>query len=266
MVKERQIKIMKKGLAAKGPIVMDKTMLKQVELHLENNPESFLAYCARGILYFNYDFEKSVESFSYALSINPFSSDQYYNRGRKFLSLDENEQAFSDLTMAVRLDNRDSWKWHFLGVAFFNLEKYQEAIECFLESIKFHNINGTNNTPPEVEWIWMSYIKLNDYEKAKSILELVTENTPVEKGDTGYKTRILLKKGVITPEEYESTINYESDSHASTSLYGLAQYYQEIENNKIKTLEILERILEIKGSHHAFAYKMAKQDYKILIN
>lgn len=80
-VKERQINIMKAGGATRGPIVMDWDMLKEVEAFLKDHPDSFKAWVARGILYFNEDFEKAIESLSHALAIDPFNGDQYYNRG-----------------------------------------------------------------------------------------------------------------------------------------------------------------------------------------
>ncbi|NYB75283.1 tetratricopeptide repeat protein [Sedimentibacter hydroxybenzoicus DSM 7310] len=266
MVKESQIKIMKEGLATKGPIEMDKDMLKEVEEQLKDNPYDFLAHCARGVLYFNYDFEKAIESFSDALAINPFDSNQYYNRGRKFLSLDKYSQALSDLTVAVRIDDKDSWKWHFLGVAYFGLNRFKDAIDCFFKSIDLHFINKTNNIPPEVEWIWLSYVQLGEFDKANEALKLVDEDTPVQGGDISYKRRILLKRNIISACEFESSINYESDSHAATELYGLANYYQHIEKNQKRVIEILEKILSIKTSHHAFAYKMAKHDYSLLVS
>ena len=97
-VKERQIKIMQEGGATSGPIVMDWDMLKEVDAFLKDHPDSFKAWVARGILYFNEDFEKAIESLSHALAIDPFNGDQYYNRGRKFLSQDRYPQALADLT------------------------------------------------------------------------------------------------------------------------------------------------------------------------
>lgn len=262
MIGDRQKEIMATGGPTKGPIVMDWNLLKDIEQQLETDPDNPILWAARGVLYYHEDFEIAIESFSKVLSIRPFDSNAYYNRGRKFLSQDKFSQALADFTLAVRLDDKDSWKWHFKGVAFFGLERYQEAIECFLQSIAWHKKNGSNNTPPEVEWIWMSYIKLGDTEAAAKILDLVDEDTPCEGGDVSYKKRILLNKGVMSPEAYEAAIDYSEDAGAITEWYGLANYYYHIRKDPAKALGYLEKVLAYETSRHAFAYKQAQEDYE----
>ena len=124
-IQERQLKLMREGGATRGPIVMDEEILKEMEARLAKDPKDFIAWVSRGILYFNEDFEKSIESLSHALALQPFNGDQYYNRGRKFLSQDRYPQALADLTLSTRLDDKDAWKWHFCGVAHYFLEQYE---------------------------------------------------------------------------------------------------------------------------------------------
>ena len=257
MVQERQLNIMRNGLGTRGPIEMDRDMLADVEKKLEKDPNNFILWVSRGILYFNEDFEEAIASFSKALAIDPFNGDQYYNRGRKFLSQDRFPQALADFAISLRLDPNDTWKWHFCGVAYYYLNNFHEAIKCFHKAIDLAEEKGDHMVPPEVDWIWMSYISLGDKENAAKCLEMVDENTPVERGDLMYKKRIMLYKGLVTLEEFSKNIEYDNDKRAITELYGAANYCYHILGNPKMAVEFLDKLLTYTSSRHAFGYKMA---------
>ena len=260
-VKERQIHIMEHGLGARGPIEMDWDMLKTYEAKIEADKNDYKLWNARGILYFNEDFEKAIESFSIALSLNPFGADQYYNRGRKFLSQDRFPQALADFTIATRLDVNDNWKWHFRGVALFFLERYKEAAESFYTGINVALDMGHEMIPPEVDWIWMSYIRMGDYGNAEKCLELVTQDTPVERGDLMYKKRCLLFKGETSFDDFMRDIEYDIPKRAITELYGAAQYCYYLKKDPQTAVMCLDKLLAYPTEHHAFGYKQALLDY-----
>lgn len=262
-VKERQIEIMEKGLAAKGPIDMDWDMLKEVEEKISKDPDNFYNWAARGILYFNEDFEKAIESISHALALQPFNSDQYYNRGRKFLSQDKHVQAMSDFVISTRIDSTDAWKWHFLGVAYFFLDRYHDAIDSFKKSLKLHDINGTNNTPPEVDWIWMSYMRNGEPAKAAESLKLMDSSTDVERGDLMYKKRVLLYKGEMSLKEFDKQVERDYPKRAITELYGAAAYCHYVLKDNLEAVKYLDELLAYDTSHHAFGYKMALEERDI---
>lgn len=256
----RQLEIMEKGLATRGPIVMDWDLLKEVEAKLEKHPDDFTLWVARGVLYFNEDFEKSIESLSNALSLEPFNADQYYNRGRKFLSQDRYTQALSDFVLATRLDDKDAWKWHFLGVAYFFLNRFEEAIASFEKGIEFHEKNNTHNTPPEIDWIWMSYMRMGEAEKAKACLDRISKDTPVERGDLMYLKRVLLYKGEMSLEEFVEAMEIDNPKRAITELYGAAAYCHYVLNDDKQAVKFLNQLLAYEEDRHAFGYKMALQE------
>lgn len=221
---QRQLDIMARGGATRGPIVMDKRILKEVEEKLTKNPKDFIAWVSRGILYFNDDFEQAIISFSNALSLQPFNGDQYYNRGRKFLSEDRFPQALADLTMSTHLDETDAWKWHFRGVAHYFLNQFDEAIECFKRSISLHIKNGTNNTPPERDWIFMSLLHQNKVQEALDSIKDVSPDLPVEKGDLMYLKRCLLYTGQTSLEDFDKNVDRTFAKRIITELYGAVVY------------------------------------------
>ena len=259
-IQERQINIMKSGGATRGPIVMDEEYLKKVEADLEKNPKDFIAWVSRGILYFNDDFDKSIDSLSHALALQPFNADQYYNRGRKYLSQDRYPQALADAILSTRLDDSDAWKWHFRGVAHYFLDQYEEAIECFRRGIEWHIKNGTNNTPPERDWIFMSYLHMGQKDKAMASIADITPDTPVEKGDLMYLKRCLLYNGYTTLEEFDKDVDRSLPKRIITELYGAVVYCHWIIGDDKRAAEYLKEILAVEEDHHAFGYKMALID------
>lgn len=259
-IQERQIKIMEAGGATRGPIVMDEEYLKKAEAAIEKDPKDFVAWVSRGILYFNDDFEKAIESFSQAIAIRPFNGDQYYNRGRKFLSEDRYPQAKADFVLATRLDDSDAWKWHFRGVAHYFLDEFDEAIECFRRSIDWHEKNGTNNTPPERDWIFMSYLHMGQTEKALESISDVRPDLPVERGDLMYLKRLLLYTGQTSIDEFDRNVDRSFAKRIITELYGAVVYCHWISHDDQRAVGYLKEILAVDEDHHAFGYKMAMID------
>ena len=259
-IQERQLKLMREGGATRGPIVMDEEILKEMEARLAKDPKDFIAWVSRGILYFNEDFEKSIESLSHALALQPFNGDQYYNRGRKFLSQDRYPQALADLTLSTRLDDKDAWKWHFCGVAHYFLEQYEQAIECFERGIDCHLKNGTNNTPPERDWIFMAYLHMGEKDKALASIAGITADTPVEKGDLMYLKRCLLYTGQTSIDDFDQDIDRTMAKRIITELYGAVVYCHWIAGDDQRAAGYLKEILAVEEDHHAFGYKMTLQD------
>lgn len=259
-IQERQINIMKAGGGARGPIVMDEEYLRQAEEALAKDPKDFIAWVSRGILYFNEDFDKAIESFSRALALRPFNADQYYNRGRKFLSQDRYPQALADAVMSTHLDQNDAWKWHFRGVAHYFLDQFEEAIECFYRSIDCHKKNGTDNTPPERDWIFMSYLHMGQKDKALASIADITPDLPVEKGDLMYLKRCLLYTGQTSLEDFDRDIDRSLAKRVITELYGAVVYCHWIIGDDKRAAEYLKEILAVDEDHHAFGYKMALID------
>lgn len=259
-IQERQIRIMNEGGATRGPIVMDEALLKDAESRLAKNPKDFIALVSRGILYFNDDFEKAIESFSSALAVRPFNGDQYYNRGRKFLSQDRYPQALADFVLSTRLDDKDAWKWHFRGVAHYFLQQYEEAIDCFYRGIDCHKKNGTNNTPPERDWIFMSYLHMGRKAEALASIADISPDTPVEKGDLMYLKRCLLYTGQTSIDDFEQAVDRSLPKRIITELYGAVVYCHWIIGDDERAVKYLKEILAVDEDHHAFGYKMALID------
>lgn len=176
------------------------------------------------------------------------------------MSEDRYPQALADLVLATRLDDADAWKWHFRGVAHYFLDQFEEAIECFQRGIDWHIKNGTNNTPPERDWIFMSYLHMGEKEKAMESIADMNADTLVEPGDLMYLKRCLLYKGITSIDDFDRDIDRSFAKRIITELYGAVVYCHYISGDDERAVGYLKEILAVEEDHHAFGYKMALID------
>ena len=234
---------------------MNKENVAKLRAQLEKEPENDKLWFDLGQEYFELDWQDAVNCFSRAININPFNALYYFNRGRKKLSQDKFAEALAEFTIATRIDAKDNMQWHYLGVAWFYLEDFENAVVSFRKSIDLQLRYGGDLIPPSVDWSWMAYMKMGKRAEAGKILEIVTEDTPIADTDKDYKTRVQLYQGRIAPEKFYAELNPDDDLQRMAEVYGLANYYYYVENDKERNLELLEEVLAYTNWHHSFAYK-----------
>ena len=235
----------------------DLKVVEELDARIKNDPNDAEAWFLKGQEYFGFDFNVAVDCFSRAISICPFNDEYYWSRGRKYVSLDQWNRALSDFIMALRIDPFGGLKWHFAGVCYFYLEDYDSAISYFKRAIEDHKAGGVDLLWPEVDWIWMSYMRSGRPEEAKAALDLVEDDAPIAQTDYFYKKRVELYKGIVTAKEYEDKLDRHCQLDELTELYGLANYFYYIAKDPEEAERIIDEILAIPKYHHAFGYKSA---------
>lgn len=230
---------------------------------LEHDPSNAGLWFELGQVYFDDEWLDAIKCFSRCISIYPFCSDYYFNRGRKELSLNAFEMALADFTLAVRIDTETDMKWHYRGVAYFYLSMFAEAAECFKKSVELGAKYDGNLIPPSVDWTWMSYMKAGMPEAATDMLQYVDKDTKVGYEDRDYKTRVLLYKGEIAPDDFYSGVDRQDDLVGMAEVYGLSNYYYYIKHDVKRSLELLEEVIAYQDWHHAFAYKSALREIEV---
>ena len=103
----------------------------------------------------------------------------------------------------------------------------------------------------------MSYMRSGRPEEAKACLDLVDNDEPVAQTDYFYKKRVLLYKGLVTPEQYEADIDRHCQLDELTELYALANYFYYVSGQPGEAARIIDEIIAIPKYHHAFGYKSA---------
>ena len=243
----------------------DSEKAAEIRQRLAQNPNVAEDWFELGMQYFDDEFEQACACFSRALHLEPFCSKYYFNRGRKCLSLDRFEDALADFEMVLRLDPMNDDSWHYVGVAYYFLGLYGHAVPYFTQSLAVMVEKGVPLLPPTVDWIWMCHMRMGDKVAAQKILDdYITPDIPVDESDFDYKKRVLLYTGHTPPEKFEAEIDAEDDVKGITETYALAIYNRYVLGDMARYRQLLQRVLDYKTFHHAFAYKQALREMEAL--
>ena len=204
--------------------------------------------------------DKSREAFTRGLCFSPFDARLRLQRGRKFMAGGGFSQTIADLSLAARI-TPDDWEiWYYMSVAYNLWGKYEDSARCFEECAR--QVKEPAGLYPIVDWLFTTYVKLGQNEKAKAALELIDTSTPCTQMDYSYRKRVMLFKGEIPPETFideeeilRSCIERKDrpELEMVTQLYGLANYYAYIGEME-KSDETLKRLIAQPKFHNAFGY------------
>lgn len=86
-------------------------------------------------------FENAVKAYKKIIAKNPKDDAAYYNLGRSYNKLNEDEEAAKALKQAVKLNPDDTEYQTMLGEALINLAQYDEAISALKKAIKLDETN-----------------------------------------------------------------------------------------------------------------------------
>lgn len=259
--------MMEKALPAKGYVFYDQELVDKVKAELEKKPHDFLLNFKLGILYHDKEPLLGIECLSKCLAVRPFHDATWFNRSRKYLTLHRWHEALADLNMAIAINDEVGYYYHYKGVALFFLERFEECARTFEQSIRVMKATTMELLSCETDWLWMTYIRLGEYAKARKLLEDFDVNTPIipiTGADYGYNRRVLLLKGAMSEEEYVSKINpfVENEGGAVNDWHALARYYYHIKKDAKKALEILDEVERPREGNYTWSwgYRYAKFD------
>lgn len=110
------------------------------EILTEAGPDPSV-YDARGTAYTAVnDYENALDDYSKAIDLDMSFAQAYYNRGRVYIFLDINEQAFLDLQKSAEL-SPDEFSYRAngnIGLIYHQMGEYNKALEAFEESISYN--------------------------------------------------------------------------------------------------------------------------------
>lgn len=84
--------------------------------------------------------EKALEDYSLAININP-NGNNFYNRGAFLTDIGYYKEAYSDLTMALKLNKNNAFAYFYRGTSNLFLGQFNDAISDFKAAIKFDSID-----------------------------------------------------------------------------------------------------------------------------
>lgn len=228
--------------------------VKEIDAKIKETPDNAELWMERGLALAKIRLmRESVEAFSNAIALEPFCGIYYRHRAHRFLSCWDISLARTDFVMGARLAP-DNWDiWYHLGLAHFLLGEYEKAEEAYRRCLELTVLDLKRVAI--VDWYWMTLMRLNKREEAKKLLdEQIHENMDVGYNIAYYK-RLLMYKGLLTPEELLPENEELSDIEIVTRGFGLSNYYF-LEGNMDKSNKIIDKVLNIKDKkcHTAFGY------------
>jgi tetratricopeptide (TPR) repeat protein len=233
--------------------------VKRIASQLDTQPNNPELWMKKGLaLAKQMLFREATEAFSTGLTYDPFNWLLLRHRGHRHISTYRFEDAAADFELASRINNKDWDVWYHLGLSYYLIGDFNRANNAYDRCMEITNMDDINLVAI-VDWKWLTLNILGRREEASAILSLVDEST--EAGENqAYKDRILVYKGLKTPEEAMQFDNEEfSDLEYATRGYGVAMYHY-FSGNKSKAKEIMEKILERDTFWTAFGYLGAYQD------
>lgn len=164
------------------------------------------------------DFQKSIDYFDFALTINPEHKDSLYDRGAVLFAIGQWEEAIATANYLVTLDENYRNVLVRLGGAYSHLGDNKKAVECYTRAIELNEgnleawsdlflcLNYVENTPEE---LYSYYQKFSEILKDKITLNPTYHNN--SKIRIGYVSSDLrnhamgyLLKGLITNHNKEN--------------------------------------------------------------
>ena len=201
------------------------------------------------------------------------------HRGHRFISVRKFDLAIADLKKAAKLaegrpletevdglpnrlnkplSNTHFNIWYHLGLAYYLHGDYQNARLSYETCLKY-SVND-DLLCATVDWLYMTYQRLGEKQKADRLLRLIHEDMRVIENDTYFK-RLLMYKGVLSPDSLLSSTEgngSDPDVAIATQGYGVGHWYL-MNGDRDKAMAIFQQVVEGK-SWSAFGFIAAEAE------
>lgn len=239
------------------------------------NEENIIWY-GRRLAYLSRYFA-AINVYSRGIATFPESYRLLRHRGHRFISVRKFAEAAADLNKAAKLAeghpleiepdglpnrlNKPLSNTHFnilyhLGLAHYLQGNYQEARLSYETCLKY--ADNDDLLCATVDWLFMTYQRLGEKEKAGQLLRIINEDMQIIENDAYFK-RLMMYKGLLSPDSLLSpTANQGEapDLTMATQGYGVGHWYL-MNGDKDKAIEIFQQVVAGK-SWSAFGYIAAE--------
>jgi tetratricopeptide (TPR) repeat protein len=219
-------------------------------------------------------YKLAVDNYSEGLSKYPDSYKLLRNRGHRFITLRQLDDAMKDLTkaealirsepdvMEYGLDGKPTATvrhqiWYHIGVCHYLNKDYGQSAAAFEKALA--TAGDSKNVVGASDWLYNSYMRLGLKDKAESLLAPITPDLDTDR-EQAYFRRIMLYKGVIKPEELID-VRMAPDKMSVqdvTKLYGLANWYAY--HGDTDTAGLLYKTILQSDAWPGFAYAAAEKE------
>ena len=203
---------------------------------------------------------EAIEAYSIGLTYHPFYPLLYRHKGHAYINISHYEQAAADFVLALRLDPGDYDCWYHLGVSFFLMEDYERSEPCWKECFRLSD--APLDLVSHSDWLWMVLNRLGRPAEADQLLVDITPDLDPGRC-TAYHKRLLMYKGLLTPEDLIPEDCPEDSIEIVTMGFGIANYYY-VKGQPEKGDDMIRKVLRAGANHSwsAFGYQAALVEKK----
>lgn len=236
--------------------------LSAVNAKIEADPENAELWMEKGLVLAKSSlYREAEECYAHAISIEPFNGILYRHRAHRFLSQWRFEDARADFTIASRLIPENWDVWYHLGLSYYLLGRYEDALAAYARCYAISDKMQADNFCAVTDWYWRTLMRLGKQEEAAQLLKKLPEGFEKAEDVCGYTLNCALYTGILTPETLLKDRLVDGHLDAITSLYALSNYYY-VMGDLAKSNEIVEKCLEFADDNQwcSFGYLAARVD------
>lgn len=244
------------------------------EYEREPDLERTIWYGRRAAYLFQY--ARAIAIFTDGIQRFPDAHQLYRHRGHRFISTRQLARARADLERAAELaagqpvlpepdgiPNRLNTPrstthfniWYHLGLVHYLSRSFERARAAYETCLRY--ADNDDSLTATVDWLWMTCRRLGDAGAADALLARITPAMDLVEDDS-YHRRLLLYKGLLTPEELLSAPDGAEDVElaVATQGYGVGNWYL-VGGDPERAREVFGRVLRT-ASWPAFGYIAAE--------
>lgn len=227
---------------------------------------------------YRYHYQDAIRTFSDGLQKYPESYKLFRHRGHRYITVREFSKAIADLQMAAALMPQQPLEvepdgqpnklnlplsttqfnvWYHLGLAHYLNGDFGSAAKAYQQCLKVSN--NDDLVCATVDWLYMTYQKLNNTEEAQKLLDLIREDMKIIENDS-YYLRLQMYKGLLPPDDLlkVSAGQEDVDLALTTQGYGVGNWYLS-EGDTVRATEIFNQVFA--GKHFsAFGFIAAEAE------
>ncbi len=230
------------------------------------------AYCLQ--------FNRALAIFSTGIAQFPAAYELYRHRGHRLISVRRFDEAIADFERAAALaadqpvalepdgvPNRINRPlatghfniWYHLGLARYLIGEYAAARDAYQTCLNY--VDNDDGLTATSDWLYMTYQRLGDPAAATALLEKIQPAMELVEDDA-YHRRLLMYKGLMTPQELLNPPAADDPDAAELTLvtqgYGVGNWYLQ-RGEAVAAMAVFARMLQTR-SWAAFGYIAAEAD------
>lgn len=205
-------------------------------------------------------FREAVEVYSRAIALDPSNYLLFRHRGHRYISTMRYPEAVADLKWAAALKD-DHWDTlYHLGLAHYLSGDFEQAARAYCECLSVTDVE--EHLPAIVDWYYLTLMRLDRRDEAMAVAHLVGPETEAGENEP-YKQRVLVYRGIKTPDEVLASLPAGDDHMYCTGAFGIAMEYY-FRGRVDKAGELIAEITSRNSAWYGFASLAAVVEEKRL--